>query len=131
MTVRSPLFAWPCTVLLVFLLVACGGGTTPGGSSSTGSSTGGSGIGTGSGTATLLWIPPTTNEDGTATSLNGFNIYTGLSQNSLQPVATVSASETSATVNNLPSGTVYFAVTALSSNGVESDFSNITSKTFN
>lgn len=128
MTVRSTLLAKPCAILLIVLLAACGGGTTPGGSSS---STGGAGIGTGSGTATLLWIPPSANEDGTATSLNGFNIYIGLSQNSLQPVATVGASETSATVNNLPSGTMYFAVTALSSNGAESDFSNITSKTFN
>lgn len=128
MTVRSTHLTRPCVILLVVMLAACGGDTTPGGSSR---STGGAGIGTGSGTATLLWIPPTTNEDGTATSLNGFNIYTGLSQNSLQPVATVGASETSATVNNLPSGTVYFAVTALSSNGVESDISNITSKTFN
>lgn len=135
MTVRSPLHAALCAVLLITQLTGCGGGAggDSSGGSSSGSSVGGSGSGlnTGTGTATLQWVPPTTNEDGAPTTLNGFNVYAGLSQYNLQPVTTVGPYETSATVNNLPIGTVYFAVTALGTNGMESDLSNIASKTFN
>ena len=128
MPVRSPFSAAISIVLLISQVAACGGGAGNGTSSSGGSSSVGS---SGTGTATLQWIPPTVNEDGSTTTLSGFNIYSGLSQNTLQPVATVGPYETSATVSNLPSGTVYFAVTALGTNGMESDLSNIASKTFN
>lgn len=127
MLVRSPFFAAISAVFLTALIAACGGGASNG---STGSAS--SGVGSsGTGTATLQWVAPTANEDGTTTTLRGFNIYSGLSQNNLQPVATAGPYETSATVNNLPSGTIYFAVTALGTNGMESDLSNIASRTFN
>jgi hypothetical protein len=61
----------------------------------------------------------------------GFNVYTGISAESLQRAALVGAGEASYTVNHLPAGTIYFAVTAISSNGMESLYSNISSKTFN
>lgn len=127
MPVRSPFSAAISIALLISQVAACGGSAGSGTSGSGGSSVGSSGTGT----ATLQWVPPTVNEDGSTTRLSGFNIYSGLSQNTLQPVATVGPYETSATVNNLPSGTVYFAVTALGTNGMESDLSNIASKTFN
>lgn len=127
---RFPLYAALFAVLLVTQLTGCGGSGSDG-TSGGGSSVGGSGTGTGTGAATLQWTAPTSNEDGTDMTLTGFSIYTGNSQNTLQPVTTVGPYETSATVNNLPSGTVYFAVTALSTNGMESDLSNVVSATFN
>lgn len=126
MPVRSIIPTAISAVFLITQVAACGGGA------SSSNSSGSAGVGSsGTGTATLQWVPPTSNEDGTTTALSGFNIYTGLTQNTLQPIATVGPYETSATVNNLPSGTVYFAVTALGTNGMESDLSNIASKTFN
>jgi hypothetical protein len=80
------------------------------------------------GTADLSWTPPTTNEDGSPVTLTGFNIYAGTSPTSLLKIATVPATQTTFTVNGLPAGTTYFAVTAVSD--TESAFSNIESKTF-
>ncbi len=79
------------------------------------------------GTADLSWIPPTTNEDGSPLTLTGFNIYQGSSATSLSKIATVSVSQTTYTVNSLPAGTYYFAVTAVGAG--ESKKSNVESKT--
>ncbi len=81
------------------------------------------------GTAYLSWAPPTTNEDGSPVSLTAFNIYAGTSANSLLKITTVASGQTTFTVSGLSSGTHYFAVTAVSSTGAESSFSNIESKT--
>lgn len=81
------------------------------------------------GTADLSWVPPTTNEDGSPATITAFNIYAGTSAGSLLKIATVGASQTTFTVNGLPAGTHYFAVTAVSDTGAESLFSNIESKT--
>lgn len=113
-------------VLLVIQLTGCGGG---GGDTSNNSGGGGQ---VGTGTATLSWTPPSANEDGsTPVNLNGFNVYLGNSQASLQPVANVSANATSYTVNSLPSGVFYFAITAVSTSGMESVYSNVATKTIN
>jgi hypothetical protein len=80
-----------------------------------------------SGTASLSWSPPTTNEDGTPVTLTGFNIYAGSSASSLLKIATVGASQTSFALDYLSAGTYYFAVTAIGSTG-ESSFSNIEGK---
>jgi hypothetical protein len=83
-----------------------------------------------SGTATVNWTAPTTNTDGSAlTNLAGFRIAYGTSQTNLdQSVDLDNASLSTYTVNNLSSGTWYFAVYAVNSSGVESDISNVGSK---
>jgi hypothetical protein len=88
---------------------------------------------TGSGTATVSWSPPTTNTDGSAlTDLAGYRIEYGREQGSLdQSVAIDNPGTTTYTVNNLASGTWYFAVVAMNQAGGSSDRSNIGSKTIN
>jgi hypothetical protein len=79
--------------------------------------------------ADLSWVAPASNEDGSPVTITAFNIYAGTSATSLLKIATVNGSQTSFTVNGLPTGTTYFAVTAVSDTGAESVFSNIGSKT--
>ena len=83
------------------------------------------------GTATVSWVAPTENVNGTAlTDLAGYNVYYGTNSASLNQKAAVSnAGATGYTVNGLASGTWYFAVTSYTSNGVESARSSLTSKT--
>jgi hypothetical protein len=105
--------------------------TTPAsGSSSTG---GTSAVNTGSkattpvktinGVATLDWMPPTSNSDGSVlTNLAGYTVYYGTSPNDLSQTIKVSNPGLSAyTVEGLTSGKWYFAVTAHSADGVESN----------
>ncbi len=81
------------------------------------------------GSATLSWTPPTTNTDGTAlTDLAGFKVYYGTASGSYTQVVNVGY-VTTYTVNNLTSGTYYFAVTAYDTSGYESGYSNQVSKT--
>ena len=108
--------------LLLTLLVGCGG--SGGGDSNTTS-----GFTGGTGTATLSWSPPAANTDGSPVNLTGFNIYVGTSQNNLQRYLMVSAIDTTTVISGLGPGTYFFAVTAISSTGAESAFSNIASKT--
>ena len=86
---------------------------------------------TASGTAQVNWTPPTTNTDGSAlTDLAGYRVVYGRTSNSLEQSASLNnAGLTSYTVNNLTSGRWFFAVFAVNSQGVESDISNIASKT--
>ncbi len=112
-------FLLACTVQLA----GCGSGGSSGGSNA--------GTGTNSGSAALSWAAPTQNQNGTPVHLVGFNIYTGSSQTTLQHRTTVGANQTSATLHNLPTGVVYFAVTAVDANGAESDHSNVASITVN
>ncbi len=109
------------------LLAACGGGDS--GTDNNGG-TGGSG-GSPTGSASLSWLPPAENIDGsTLTNLAGYRIYRGTSANSMSLAATVSnPGVTSYVVENLPSGTHYFAVSAYNSNNAESDRSATSSKT--
>ena len=82
------------------------------------------------GTATLTWTAPTQRTDGSPlTNLAGYNIYWGTSQSSLSKKASVGAGTTTYVVENLGPGTWYFAVTAYDSNNLESDRSNVASKT--
>lgn len=86
---------------------------------------------TSNGTATVNWTPPTQNTDGsTLSDLSGYRVVYGRSSNSLDQSATVNnPGITSYVVNNLTSGTWYFAVRSINSLGAESDLSNIASKT--
>jgi putative Ig domain-containing protein len=80
--------------------------------------------------ATLSWTAPTTNTDGSAvTDLAGYHIYYGTSPSSLTTVIDVgNPATTSYTVNNLSSGTWYFAVNAYTTGGVDSALSNTGTK---
>ena len=72
----------------------------------------------------LAWDRPTTNADGTQlTDLTAYRLYHGLASGVYTDRLSVT-SATSATFSNIPSGcSNYFAVTAVNSSGVESDFS--------
>ncbi len=83
------------------------------------------------GSATISWLPPTQNTDGTAlTDLAGFRIYYGTKASALTQVATLTnAGLTSYMVQNLAAATWYFTVRAYAADGAESGPSNIASKT--
>jgi len=74
------------------------------------------------GVATLDWLPPTQNSDGTIlTNLAGYTVYYGTDRNNLsQSVKVSNPGLASYTVTGLTSGTWYFAVTSYSADGVES-----------
>jgi len=74
------------------------------------------------GVATLDWLPPTENSDGsTLTNLAGYTVYYGTSPDNLaQSVKVTNPGLTAYAVTGLTSGTWYFAVTSYSADGVES-----------
>lgn len=86
---------------------------------------------TGEGTATLSWMPPQQNTDGTPlTNLAGYHVYYGTNAASLSKSVTLSSPGISTyMVTNLSPGTWYFAVKAYNSAHVESDLSTKVSKT--
>ena len=82
-----------------------------------------------SGSATLYWIPPTQNTNGTPiTNLAGFHIYYGTSANALTTTVTVEGgSSATYTITGLNAGTYYFSVVAYNTEGVDSPNSNLES----
>lgn len=84
-----------------------------------------------SGSATLSWTPPTQNSDGTSLgNLAGYRVIYGRSSTSLDQTVNVdNPSINRYVVENLSSGTWYFAVIAVNSTGVASQLSNTASKT--
>ena len=84
-----------------------------------------------SGSATLSWVPPITNTDGTPlTDLAGFVISYGTSPSALSQTVTISSAATTAyTVQGLSAGTWYFTITATTSVGTQSAPSNMASET--
>ena len=84
----------------------------------------------GSGAAVLTWLPPTENTDGSAlTNLAGYRVYSGSLSTALRLVRTIdSGGITTAVIDGLASGTHYFAVSAFSYAGSESELSEIRSK---
>lgn len=78
------------------------------------------------GTATISWLAPDQNVDGTALiDLSGYRIYYGnLSGQYSRRLEINDASIMTAVINDLSQGTWYFAATALNSQGLESAFSN-------
>ncbi len=84
-----------------------------------------------SGTATITWLPPTTNTDGTPlTNLAGFRVAYGHAANDLdQEVALNNPGLATYTLSDLTSGQWFFAVYAVNTAGTESDVSNVASKT--
>ena len=85
----------------------------------------------GSGSATLSWTPPTQNTDGSSLrNLSGYQVRYGRSANDLTETVTLdNPSLNRYVVENLSSGTWYFAVLAVNGTGATSSFSNIASKT--
>jgi hypothetical protein len=85
----------------------------------------------GNGSSTVSWTKPTKNsDDSTLTNLAGFKVMFGNSASALtQSKAVNDANATSTTVAALASGTWYFAVRAVNTDGVESDNSTVVSKT--
>lgn len=84
-----------------------------------------------SGSATLSWIAPTQNTDGSPiTGLSGYHIYYGTNADALRTTITVGGgSSTTYTVSGLSPGTYYFSVVAYNAEGVDSADSNLESKT--
>jgi len=74
---------------------------------------------------TLGWLPPTQNSDGSPiTNLAGYKIHYGTTSSDYsKTIALQNAGLTRYVVDNLPSGTYYFAITAYNSQGVESALS--------
>ncbi len=83
------------------------------------------------GSATLIWQPPTENEDGTPlTDLAGYKIYWGTNPGDYPNSVTLNnPGLTTYVVENLSPGTYEFVATAINGSGVESRFSNAASKT--
>jgi hypothetical protein len=85
------------------------------------------------GSATVSWSPPETNVDGSPiTNLAGYRVVYGTSSNNLSnSVVVTSPLITSAVIEALAPGTWYFAVKAYTTDSIESDLSNVVSKTIN
>ncbi len=78
------------------------------------------------GSATLSWIPPTQNEDGSPlTDLAGYKIFYGTEQGNYPTSIQINNPSISTyVVENLTPKTYYFVATAFNSSGVESALSN-------
>ncbi|HWK51206.1 MAG TPA: putative Ig domain-containing protein [Steroidobacter sp.] len=83
------------------------------------------------GSASLAWTAPTQNSDGsTLGNLAGFRVMYGRTSSNLdQTVQVTNPSVNRYLVENLSSGTWYFAVVAVNASGVTSQLSNTASKT--
>jgi hypothetical protein len=83
------------------------------------------------GTAILSWSPPTKNTDGTPlTNLAGYVVRYGTSSTALNnKISVASASATGVEITNLSPGNWDFAVSAINTANVESQFSAIAGKT--
>lgn len=83
------------------------------------------------GSATISWVPPTQNTDGTAlTNLAGYKLYYGTSPGAMAYVTSITnAGQTSQMIENLSAATWYFAVTAYTKGGLESGKSTVVGKT--
>jgi len=103
---------------VVATVSACGGG---GSDSASGSNNVNPPQGS-SGSATLTWTMPITNDDGTPLmTFAGYRIVYGTAANSLtQTVQIANSSATTYTVTGLSSGTWYFAVKTYLADGTES-----------
>lgn len=86
---------------------------------------------TGNGSATLSWLPPTTNTNGTAlTNLAGYQIKYGTNSGALsQTVQVANPGLTTYVISNLSPGTYYFGTLAYTSTGTQSKLSSLVSKT--
>ena len=85
------------------------------------------------GSVTLTWTAPTTNTDGSPlTDLKAYMIYYGTSQgNYPNEIRIDNPGLTSYVIDNLTANTYYFVSTSINSLEIESDYSNVATKTIN
>ena len=84
------------------------------------------------GSATLTWTAPTQKDDGSALTLAAYKIYFGASPTNLPSQITIEdPAMTTYMVDNLEPNTYYFAVAAVSDDGLESELSNVASTVVN
>jgi hypothetical protein len=78
---------------------------------------------------TLDWVAPSSREDGSTLALSeieGYRIYMGDSESTMAPVMDINDhTATNYTLNEIPQGDHYFAVTVYDTEGTESGMSNI------
>jgi len=88
-------------------------------------------VGQSNGSAALAWDPPTENTDGSPlTNLKGYRIHYGTQSGSYTSTVTVnSAGVTSYVIENLAPGKYFFAISAITTSGTESDLSGEANKT--
>ena len=129
---------WLSLAAATIIIAACNGGpattstAAPAGSSPLTSSAGPSASSPpGVGTATLSWVAPDQNTDGSAlTNLAGYRIYYGTGANALTEVIELpTVGITAYVIDNLTAGTHYFSIRAYTSAGIESALSNVVSDT--
>ena len=114
------------SIAIASLLSGC---IDPGRDPASGTSTGP--LSDGSGTATLSWDAPTSNNNGTPlTDLAGYRIYYGSSREDLNHTVQIrTIGLQTYVIEDLGPGTWYFAVRAVASNGTESTLSDVATKT--
>ena len=122
------------TTLASLLLSACGGGgsdvqTASAQAPTQGGLTGSAGLSPGS--VSLTWNPPTHNTDGTPLqNLGGFRVYWGTREGEYPNSVTLdNPGLASYVVEQLSPAQWHFVVTAITTNGMESPYSNVFSKT--
>jgi hypothetical protein len=129
---------WLSLAAATIIIAACNGGpattstAAPSGSSPLTSSAGPSASSPpGVGTATLSWVAPDQNTDGSAlTNLAGYRIYYGTGVDALTEVIELpTVGITAYVIDNLTAGTYYFSIRAYTSAGIESALSNVVSDT--
>ena len=82
------------------------------------------------GDATLSWAPPTERVDGTPLeAVSGYRIYYGRDPEQFEHEIEVDSEVTKYRIDNLESGEWYFAVAAISEEGLESAPSSVVQKT--
>jgi len=85
------------------------------------------------GSATVKWVAPTENSNGTAlTNLAGYTVYYGTDASTLSQAQSVQVANPAAlsyTVTGLTTGTWYFAVASYTTGGQASTLSTVSSKT--
>jgi Putative Ig domain len=86
---------------------------------------------TGDASVTLSWVPPTENTDGTPlVNLSGYEIHYGNASGAYSTTIPIdNPGLTRYVIDGLGAGTYYFAVTAHSASGAESDYSDEVSTT--
>ena len=129
---RLKLMNLACVVWVgAFALCGCHSDNPADPSAVSGGGTATAAVPVGAGTATVSWeAPTTTTAGGVLNNLAGYRIYYGLSRTSLtQAINLVGTDLQSYVVDHLGTGTWYFAVRAVTAIGVESDLSEIVSKT--
>jgi hypothetical protein len=129
---------WLSLAAATIIIAACNGGpattstAAPAGSPPVTSSAGPSASSPpGVGTATLSWVAPDQNTDGSAlTNLAGYRIYYGTGADALTEVIELpTVGITAYVIDNLTAGTYYFSIRAYTSAGIESALSNVVSDT--